>query len=161
MNQQLQNISDTTFAENISVIQAQLKHVDAVAEVFDAYRQYYGQEADIEGAKHFLAERIRNQESVIFLALANGKALGFTQLYPGFSSVSMRRSWVLNDLFVREDIRSKGIGKTLLAAAQHFILQQGHKGLLLETTPDNTRAQSLYERFGWVREHNYYYFWQA
>lgn len=161
MNQPLQSISDAALVENISVIQAQLNHVDAVAEVFDAYRQYYGQTSDIKGAKQFLAERISNQESVIFLALENGKALGFTQLYPVFSSVSMRRSWVLNDLFVREDLRSKGIGKVLLAAAQNFVVQQNHKGLLLETTPDNTKAQSLYERLGWVREQNYYYFWQA
>lgn len=154
-------VPNTALADNIQIVLADISHVTAVAEVFDAYRQYYGQESAIEEAKQFLAERIANKESVIFLALEDGQPLGFTQLYPMFSSVSMRRSWTLNDLFVKENIRSKGIGKALLATAQHFIIQQGHKGLLLETTPDNTKAQSLYERLGWVREENYYYFWSA
>lgn len=153
--------SSYPLADNIQIVQADLRHTAAVAEVFDAYRQYYGQVADIEGARQFLTERIVNKESVIFLASEDSQPLGFTQLYPMFSSVSMRRSWTLNDLFVKENIRSKGIGKALLDTAQNFILQQGHKGLLLETTPDNTKAQSLYERLGWVREQNYYYFWQA
>ncbi|RYU93882.1 GNAT family N-acetyltransferase [Emticicia agri] len=150
-----------TLTENLEIIQADSAHVAAVAELFDAYRRYYGQASDMEGAKKFLAARIDNQESVIFLALENNQPIGFTQLYPMFSSVSMRRSWTLNDLFVKETLRSKGIGKALLTTAQHFITQQGHKGLLLETTPDNTQAQSLYERLGWVREQNHYYFWQA
>lgn len=161
MSQSLSAIPLISLAENIQVVQAALQHVDAVAEVFDAYRQYYGQSSAIEGAKQFLAERITNKESVIFLALEGNQPLGFTQLYPMFSSVSMRKSWTLNDLFVKETLRSKGIGKVLLATAQNFIIEQGHKGLLLETTPDNTKAQRLYERLGWVREQNYYYFWQA
>lgn len=161
MSEPLSAIPVINLPENIKIVQAELQHVDAVAEVFDAYRQYYGQSSDIDKAKQFLAERIANKESVIFLALEDNQPLGFTQLYPMFSSVSMRRSWTLNDLFVKENIRGKGIGKILLATAQNFIIQQGHKGLLLETTPDNTKAQSLYERLGWVREQNYYYFWQA
>ena len=161
MSQLLFSILPLTLAENTRIVQAGLPHVDAVAKVFDAYRQYYGQQSDVEGAKQFLTERITNRESVIFLALEDNQPLGFTQLYPMFSSVSMRRSWTLNDLFVKENIRSKGIGKALLGIAQQFITEQGHKGLLLETTPDNTKAQSLYERLGWVREQNYYYFWQA
>lgn len=157
----LSPVISTNLSDTIQIVQADLSHVEAVAEVFNAYRQYYGQQSDLEGAKRFLAERIVNQESVIFLALANNQPLGFTQLYPMFSSVSMRRSWTLNDLYVKENIRSKGIGKALLGTAQNFITEQGHKGLLLETTPDNTKAQGLYERLGWVREENYFYYWQA
>ena len=161
MSQLLFSVLPLPLTENTRIIHADLSHVEAVAEVFDAYRQYYGQQSDMAGAKQFLAERIANRESVIFLALKDSQPLGFTQLYPMFSSVSMRRSWTLNDLFVRENIRSKGIGKALLGVAQNFIKEQGHKGLLLETTPENTKAQSLYERLGWVREQNHYYFWQA
>ncbi|MBA4851058.1 GNAT family N-acetyltransferase [Emticicia sp. BO119] len=161
MYKPLSTIYGVSLADNIRLVRAESEHVGLVAEVFDAYRQYYGQVSDMAGAKRFLAERIANQESVIFLALADNQPLGFTQLYPMFSSVSMRRSWTLNDLFVQETLRSKGIGKALLATAQQFISAQGHKGLLLETTPDNTKAQRLYEGLGWVREQNYYYFWQA
>ena len=145
--------------EGFQIVQAQPEHLHAVAEVFDQYRQYYGQDTDVEKAKQYLAERMEFKESVIFLALHNDKPLGFTQLYPMFSSVSMRRSWTLNDLFVKEQARNLGVGKALLQTAQNYIRQLDHKGLLLETTPDNEKAQALYERLGWKREQNHYYFW--
>jgi len=145
----------------MEIIQVQKQNLDAAAILFDAYRQYYGQKADLIGAKNFLSERLLHNESVIFLALEGAKPLGFTQLYPMFSSVSMQRQWVLNDLFVDKDARNLGIGKAILETAQNFIQQLGHKGLLLETTPDNAKAQKLYERLGWKREENFYYYWKA
>lgn len=145
----------------MEILQATIDHVGYVAVLFDAYRQYYGQDSDLEGAKKFLSERIQQNESVIFVAFKDGQALGFTQLYPAFSSVSMKRQWVLNDLFVKADARNLGIGKAILQTAQEFVKNLGHKGLLLETTPDNTKAQKLYESLGWKREENFYYYWQA
>lgn len=145
----------------MKIIQVQKEHLDSVAILFDAYRQHYDQKPDLVGAKNFLSERLLLNESVIFLALDEDKSLGFTQLYPIFSSISMKRQWVLNDLFVHEDARNLGIGKQILEKAQDFIKQIGHKGLLLETTPDNEKAQRLYEKLGWEREGNYYYYWKA
>ncbi|WP_435356492.1 GNAT family N-acetyltransferase [Emticicia sp. SJ17W-69] len=145
----------------MKVIQVQKEHLDAVAPLFDAYRQYYGQKADLIGAKRFLSERLFLNESVIFLALEGEKPLGFTQLYPTFSSVSMERQWVLNDLFVYENARNLGVGKAILETAQNFVRQLGHKGLLLETTPENRKAQKLYESFGWKLEENHYFYWKS
>ncbi|GAB2632734.1 GNAT family N-acetyltransferase [Emticicia sediminis] len=145
----------------MEILKATIDHVEYIAVLFDAYRQYYGQDSDLEGAKKFLSERIQQNESVIFVAFKNGQALGFTQLYPAFSSVSMKRQWVLNDLFVKADARNLGIGKAILQTAQAFVKEQKHKGLLLETTPDNTKAQKLYESLGWKREGNFYYYWQS
>ena len=145
----------------MEILQATIEHVEYVAELFDAYRQYYGQDSDLEGAKKFLSERIQQNESVIFVAFKDGQALGFTQLYPAFSSVSMKRQWILNDLFVKADARNLGTGKAILQTAQEFVKKLGHKGLLLETTPDNIKAQKLYESLGWKLEENFYYYWQA
>lgn len=145
----------------MKVIQVQKEHLDAVAPLFDAYRQYYGQKSDLIESKKFLSERLFLNESVIFLALEDNKALGFTQLYPMFSSVSMERQWVLNDLFVYENARNLGIGKAILETAQNFVRQLGHKGLLLETTPENIKAQKLYKNLGWKHEENQYYYWKS
>jgi GNAT superfamily N-acetyltransferase len=145
----------------MEIIRVQQQHLDSAAILFDAYRQYYGQKADLVAAKNFLSERLLLDESVIFLALEGNKPLGFTQLYPMFSSISMERQWVLNDLFVNQNARNLGIGKQILEKAQDFIKQIGHKGLLLETTPDNEKAQKLYEKLGWKREENYYFYWKA
>jgi GNAT superfamily N-acetyltransferase len=140
------------------VKRAGLDDVAAVAPLFDGYRQFYGQRSDLAGAGAFLEERLRRDESVIFLALADGEssdALGFTQLYPTFSSVSLRRLWILNDLFVRPDIRRGGVGRRLLERAREWAIETQAKGLILTTAITNEAAQALYESCGWRRDEEF------
>ena len=83
---------------DLEVVRASREHVDLAAPLFDAYRRFYGQPADLAGAREFLERRLTRGESALFLALAQGdRPAGFAQLYPTFSSVSMMRSWILND----------------------------------------------------------------
>jgi GNAT superfamily N-acetyltransferase len=122
--------------------------VDALAVLFDAYRRFYKQPSDVAAGRAFLAERLRREESVIFVA-AGDQLLGFTQLYPTFSSVSLRRMWILNDLFVRPDGRRGGVARRLLERAREWAVETGAKGLALATAPDNAAARALYESCGW------------
>ncbi len=133
------------------VVQVSVEQVDLVAPLFDTYRQFYGQTPDLAGARRFLAERLGRGESVIFAAVEDGRALGFTQLYPSFSSVSMRSIWILNDLFVAAQARHRGVGARLLRAARDHALQTGAVRLELATAVTNTTAQALYGREGWRR----------
>ena len=126
--------------------------VELVAPLFDAYRQFYGQPPDPDGAQRFLAERLGRNQAVILAVVEDGRALGFTQLYPSFSSVSTRPIWILNDLFIADDARRRGVGARLLRAARDHALQTGAARLILSTAGTNTTAQSLYERDGWRRE---------
>ena len=140
------------------VRRAGLDDVAVLAPLFDGYRQFYGQRPDLPGARAFLEERLRRDESVIFVALADGEkgdALGFTQLYPSFSSVSLRRLWVLNDLFVRPDIRRGGVGRRLLERAREWAIETEAKGLILATATTNEAAQALYESCGWRRDEEF------
>lgn len=132
-----------------NLVQIHVEQVDLVAPLFDAYRQFYGRATDLAGARRFLVERLDRDESVIFAIVEEGQALGFTQLYPSFSSVSMKPIWILNDLFVAEEGRRRGVGASLLAAACDYALQTGAVRLELSTAVTNTKAQSLYEREGW------------
>ena len=125
------------------------EQADLVAPLFDAYRQFYGQPSNLDGARRFLLERLEREESVIFAVVENGHALGFTQLYPSFSSVSMKFIWILNDLFVVKDARRRGIAARLLTAAREHAEKTGAARLLLSTAVDNKSAQALYEREGW------------
>ncbi|MEQ9301958.1 MAG: GNAT family N-acetyltransferase [Cyclobacteriaceae bacterium] len=143
----------------IRIVQATETHLDLLMPLFNDYRQFYGQESDIMGARIFLQRRIDKKESVIFLALEEDKGVGFTQLYPTYSSVSMQKFYILNDLFVSEEHRNKGIGERLLHQAKRFTADFKLKGLALETASDNP-AQKLYERLGWIRDTDFYhYFW--
>ncbi|HBY68373.1 MAG TPA: GNAT family N-acetyltransferase, partial [Flavobacteriaceae bacterium] len=98
----------------------------------------------------------------IFMAFTSeNEAVGFTQLYPSFSSVSVQRTYILNDLFVSKEYRGKGIGEALLNHAKQFAKKEGSKGLTLETETNNP-AQHLYERLGWKKdEHTFHYTWEV
>ena len=138
---------------------ATLNELELLTELFDSYRMFYEQKSDLEEAKKFLMERMINDQSVAFIALDDVKPLGFVQLYPSFSSVSMKRSWILNDLFVNELARGKGVGERLMKTAIEFARETGAKGLLLETANDNAIAQRLYERIGFIKELNFFYYY--
>ncbi|MFJ7678934.1 GNAT family N-acetyltransferase [Peribacillus sp. NPDC097198] len=136
---------------------ATMAELDSLSELFDSYRVFYEQPSNLEGAQHFLRERLEHEESVVFIARDGNDSLGFVQLYPSFSSISMKRSWILNDLFVKESARKRGIGENLLQAAVDFAKESGANGVSLETGKENVTAQRLYERFGFVKESNFFY----
>ena len=136
---------------------ATLYELHSLSELFDSYRVFYEQPSNLENAKEFLRERLVNEESVVFIALDEDDSLGFVQLYPSFSSISMKRTWILNDLFVKESARKKGVGEKLLQASITFARETDANGVSLETGKENVNAQRLYERFGFVKESNYFY----
>ena len=139
--------------QNIFVRRASLADVDLVAPLFDAYREFYEQTPDLALARTFLRERLEQDQSVIFLALrSDGSAVGFTQLYPSFSSARAQRIFILNDLFVDPGVRRGGVGRRLLDAAADFGRSAGAIRLTLSTAHANTAAQALYEAHGWRRD---------
>ena len=128
-----------------------------VAPLFDAYRVFCKQPSDLAGALAFLTERLRLNESVILLAeLEEGVAAGFTQLYPAFTSVGIRRLWLLNDMYVAPEARRRGVSTALLEAARQHGLETGAARLVLTTELDNLAAQATYEAHGWKRDERYY-----
>lgn len=135
------------------VRQANIHDLDTLLPLFDGYRQFYRQSSDPARARIFLAERFAHHESLILLACdEQGAGLGFTQLYPLFSSVRMVRIYLLNDLFVAPDARRYGVGEALLSAAAEHARALGAASLWLQTELDNVPAQALYESLGWKRD---------
>lgn len=127
-----------------------LTHLDVVVDLFDQYRGFYGQPSDLALARDFIRARMERDESVVLLAWIDERAVGFTQLYPTFSSVSAARVWTLNDLFVTPDARRNGVARALLSAAADFARADGALRLELETDHDNANAQALYRSMGWA-----------
>ncbi|MCX6274691.1 MAG: GNAT family N-acetyltransferase [Bacteroidetes bacterium] len=143
------------------IISATIAELEPLAEMFDLYRQFYRQQSDISGAQKFLAERISNNDSVIFLAKQPSDYTGFVQCYPLFSSVGMKKLWLLNDLFVKSDYRGKGISKLLIDRCKQLAKDTGAKGLMLETEKSNTIGNQLYPKEGFVlNEGSNFYEWR-
>jgi len=141
----------------IIIKEATLNDVEALVPLFDAYRIFYKQASDTGGATKFLKERLTNKQSIIFIAFINSEAIGFTQLYPIYSSISMTNAWLLNDLFVDQKARQKGVAALLLNKAKEHGRRTNSKRLLLETSVDNFTAQALYEKNGWLKETDFFY----
>ena len=137
---------------------ATLKHLNELTPLFNDYRQFYKQDSNLEKAQEFLTNRIKNNESVIFIAYIENKAVGFTQLYPLFSSVSMQPMYLLNDLYVDATIRNKGVGQQLIQAAKNLCIEKQYKGLGIQTEVTNP-AQHLYERVGFKKDPDLHLFW--
>ena len=133
----------------VTVRQATVDDLGLLVPLFDTYRQFYREAADPKGAREFLLRRFEHNQSVIFLALDGSSAIGFTQLYPSFSSTAMARILILNDLFVTADARRRGTGAALLDAAARYGRSIGAARLELSTELTNTTAQALYEGAGW------------
>ena len=131
--------------------------LDALALLFDAYRQFYGQSSDVPRARDWLRSRLRVGESVVLLAKREGTTVGFVQLYPMFSSVRTAKTWILNDLYVEAGARRGGVARALLDAAAKFARDDGAAGISLETTQDNAAARALYRAAGWNEDATQWY----
>lgn len=131
--------------------------LDALALLFDAYRQFYGQAADLPRARDWLRSRLRVGESVALLARRAQGIVGFAQLYPMYSSVRTARTWILNDLFVDPAARRRGVARALLDASSAFAREDGAAGIALETMRDNAAARALYRAAGWNEDATQWY----
>lgn len=142
----------------VTIIRADLEHLEILAPLFDAYRVFYEQASDLRGAREYLWQRLSNLDSVIFLALDGGRGLGLCQLYPSFTSVRMERIWILYDLYVIPEARRQSIGRALMERAAEFGRASGALRLELSTARDNRPAQKLYEALGYVRDEAFYFY---
>ncbi|WP_028022928.1 GNAT family N-acetyltransferase [Enterovibrio calviensis] len=143
----------------MNIIKATPSDTPAVAPLFNQYRVFYGQTDNAALAHDFINARLTHEESVIFFAMdEQGAAVGFTQLYPMFSSVSAQRIWVLNDLFVVDSQRGKGTGNALLNAAKAHAMATGVAGIALETSVSNFGAQKLYESLGYDKDIDHFHY---
>jgi len=140
----------------ITVRQAVLSDLEALAPLFDGYRQFYGRASDLPAATEFLSARFNHNESVLFIAHEGNKPVGFTQLYPSFSSVSLARIFVFNDLFVYENARRKGVASKLMSAAVDYASSLGAVRISLSTATTNEAAQRLYQAAGWQRDEQFF-----
>ena len=148
-------------ATAVQVRPATTDDLDAVAQLFDEYRVFYGQDSDLKLAKSFLGERLSSGDSRIFVGQCGDAICGFLQLYPSFSSTAARRIWVLNDLYVNDEQRGSGVGSALLQQADALCSESGAHHMELATARDNTPARELYEKHGWVRDDVFVHYYRS
>lgn len=143
---------------SIEIYQATIKQLDQVAFLFNQYRIFYRQPADFKSAQKFIRERLQQQDAVILLAMENEQPVGYTQLFPSWSSVSMQRVWILNDLFVLKEKRNQGIAKALMNKAKDHAMSTNAVRIILATEVTNQIGQNLYKSMGYRHFDDFYHY---
>ena len=143
---------------SVAIRQAVSADIEALAALFDQYRQFQGQAGNLAAARSFLAERFERGESTVFIANAGGTAVGFAQLYPSYSSVSLSRVFILNDLFVLETARGQGVASQLLSAVESYAWSLGASRVTLNVARTNLPAQQVYTARGWKQDDQFFMF---
>ena len=132
------------------IVQATLEHLDLLTPLFIKYREFYGELPFPDSSRKFLETRLKRKESVIYLALADNedKLLGYCQLFPSYSSLSLKRVWILNDIFVAEDARRMLVADRLLQTAKQMAKDTNAVRMRVATSVSNEVAQKTYESIG-------------
>ena len=137
---------------------ATIEDLDRVVPLFEGYLKFYEKNYEYEAIQTFMSKRLKNDDSIILLALHNDEAIGFAQMYPSFSSLALKRSYILNDLFVKPEHRKLGAAEARMVEAFAFCEQMGAASITLETHESNVSAQKLYEKIGMEREVDFYHY---
>ncbi|WP_106520735.1 GNAT family N-acetyltransferase [Taibaiella chishuiensis] len=147
---------------NYTIKKAGLDNLEAAATLFNLYRIFYRQSSDYDRCKQFIADRLRQEQSHIFLVYADDEAVGFVQLYALYHYVKLDLQWLLSDLFVHPDHRGKGLSVALIDRSKQWCTETGACGLMLETEKINDIGNRLYPRCGFAYDglHNYYHWWR-
>ncbi len=142
----------------MNVTLADSSNIPKLANLFNQYRIFYGEETNLQAATDFLKSRFNNKDSVILVALENSQMGGFIQLYPSFSSVGMQKIWVLNDLFVDPDFRRQNVARNLMEAAKKYAKETDAFRIDLATQVSNVFAQNLYESMGYIKNESFFHY---
>ena len=140
-------------AARLIISRARPVDVAAATELFGAYQDFYGVDADASRVRAFVTDRLRLNDTIFLIAryedTPTHQGLGFAQMIPKLSSTAMRRNWVLNDLFVAPEHRRRGIAMALMEECLAFAKRTGATKMSLKTQAANAGARALYEREGW------------
>lgn len=138
----------------VTIVEAGPGELDLVVPLFDQYRMFYGQPSNLALARQFVAARLEQQDSVIFVGVGGEGhdeiGLGFALLYPSFNSVLATPIWILNDLYVLEGARRRGLARELIASGQDLAGETGATVISLSTARDNAASRRLYEKLGFT-----------
>ena len=147
----------------MNIREAEIHDLELLSMLFDGYRVFYRKESDVDAVKGFLKERLENKDSTIFVCeTEDSKLVGFTQLYPLFSSTRMKKLWLLNDLFVDNGYRGKGISVLLIDRAKQLVRDTHACGMFLETEKTNFIGNKLYPKTGFTfNEETNFYSWNV
>ena len=144
----------------MKIVKASHTHLDQLIKVVEEYRLFCGSSTSPDETREFFSNLINSEESVIFIAIndSSGEIMGFVNLYPSYSTLALKRLWILNDLGVSIKFRSQGIAKALIEKVISFARSTGAVRIELKTDVLNNKAQNLYRDLGFESDKSHVYY---
>ncbi|MCL1059237.1 GNAT family N-acetyltransferase [Shewanella gelidimarina] len=141
----------------MNIKEISIDELDELVMLFNQYMVFYKQASAPEMYRVYLAERLANKEARVLIAYSDDmQPVGFVLNYHCFSSVSLGKITILNDLFVVPSHRKQGIARGLIEQVIIFSKNNGSIRIDLGTAKDNYSAQSLYEKMDFVKGSEYF-----
>jgi GNAT superfamily N-acetyltransferase len=91
----------------------------------------------------------------VFLILEEGEVAGYDVLTFGYSLEFHGRDAFVDEIYLHDEYRGKGIGKRALEFLSAVCAESGVRALHLEVERHNTNAQQVYRKFGF-EDHDRY-----
>ena len=100
--------------------------------------------------RRFLADLASSGHSFLFVAESGGRVVGFISGELREGSLTFRqKTWAsVDDVFVEQDHRNLGIGRTLLEGVEAWAKERRADGVSLQVAAANERGRKFYEELG-------------
>jgi ribosomal protein S18 acetylase RimI-like enzyme len=129
---------------------------DALVEMMRGLYEHDRISFDETSARDALAQLLADDSrGAAHLLLLGAETAGYVVVTFGFSLEFRGRDAFIDELFVKEEFRGRGLGTAAVRFAEGFCREHGVRALHLEVGRDNTAAQAVYRRAGF-RDHDRY-----
>jgi len=133
--------------------------MDQFVTVVDEYRNFCGFNVSPEATKAFFETLHKEKKATTFIAVSKeDDVMGFVNLYPSYSTLSLRKIWILNDLGVSSKYRRLGVAQALIKKSIEFAKASDAIRIELKTEKTNCNAQTLYSQMGFQADQNNIYY---
>ncbi len=139
--------------EDLDISPVEAAEFEALLPLIAAYQRFYEvKTVEEERNRVFFSRFLAPSENGMLLgARADGNFVGYACLYWHFTSLLATETVLMNDLFVAERARGRGVGRGLIEASADVARERGAAYLEWATAPDNITAQRLYDSTGAAR----------
>lgn len=126
-------------------------HVDLLVEFMREFYEFDRHAFD-DGVARTALREILGDDSFgrVWLIEVDGSAVGYVVLTLGFSLLYHGRDAFIDEIYVRESYRGRGVGRRSLQFVEGVCRELGVRALHLEVGRTNANAQAVYRRAGFV-----------
>jgi glycosidase/GNAT superfamily N-acetyltransferase len=141
----------------LKIQSASANDIHTITHLFVDYARSFGETNPIfDNISAFLQDKINNAGYTLYFAEKDGTPVAFAGLYPIYSSVTLKKQWLLNDFYVSQNCRGQGIGTALMNEIKASLKAEA-QGIILVTSDKNAEAKAFYEANGFSSDGNLFY----